>query len=233
MIIDGEIRKRDGKLTGDWDVGAREGRGVERLPARSARREAAGDDGTVSSRHLVRRGGEIDLAVPAGSNADGLPTMAPSWMSRHPVPSTRRSRSASSSPAAAIPAHVHSFEDSLFVLEGELVVDTADGAFALRPGDYGVTGDRCAARAPQRLGRARAVGGDVGAAAATPDRRRHVPGTRPPDARSRSSWTCAIRARVRSATSTRRTWRSASRRRTCSRSRRACGRRCSSTAASR
>ena len=39
-----------------------------------------------------------------------------------------------------IPSHVHSYEDSLFVLEGEVVLDNADGAFLLRPGDYGVTG---------------------------------------------------------------------------------------------
>jgi quercetin dioxygenase-like cupin family protein len=38
-----------------------------------------------------------------------------------------------------IPWHVHSYEDSLYVLEGEVVVDTGEGANLLRPGDYGVT----------------------------------------------------------------------------------------------
>jgi quercetin dioxygenase-like cupin family protein len=38
-----------------------------------------------------------------------------------------------------IPWHVHSYEDSLYVLEGAVVVDTGDGANLLRPGDYGVT----------------------------------------------------------------------------------------------
>jgi quercetin dioxygenase-like cupin family protein len=41
-------------------------------------------------------------------------------------------------PGGRIPTHVHSFEDSLYVLEGEVVMDTGDGAFALRPGDYGI-----------------------------------------------------------------------------------------------
>jgi quercetin dioxygenase-like cupin family protein len=41
-------------------------------------------------------------------------------------------------PGGRLPAHVHSYEDTLFVLEGEGVLDTADGAFVLRPGDYGV-----------------------------------------------------------------------------------------------
>lgn len=35
-------------------------------------------------------------------------------------------------------AHVHSFEESLFVLEGRLVLDTAEGSVALGPGDYGL-----------------------------------------------------------------------------------------------
>jgi quercetin dioxygenase-like cupin family protein len=37
-----------------------------------------------------------------------------------------------------IDTHVHSFEESIYVLEGEIVVDTGDGTFLLRPGDYGV-----------------------------------------------------------------------------------------------
>ena len=35
-----------------------------------------------------------------------------------------------------IPWHVHSYEDSLYVLEGHVVVDTGEGANLLRPGDY-------------------------------------------------------------------------------------------------
>ena len=35
-------------------------------------------------------------------------------------------------------AHVHSFEQSVFVLEGRLVLDTAEGSVELGPGDYGL-----------------------------------------------------------------------------------------------
>ena len=60
-----EIRKRDGKLTGDWGSRAEEGRGVERLPARRAGQEAGGGEaGIVSSRHVVRPATR-DLGVPA------------------------------------------------------------------------------------------------------------------------------------------------------------------------
>ncbi|HEY7565212.1 MAG TPA: cupin domain-containing protein [Acidimicrobiia bacterium] len=37
-----------------------------------------------------------------------------------------------------VDAHVHSFEESLFVIEGDLVVDTPEGGFLLREGDYGL-----------------------------------------------------------------------------------------------
>ncbi len=39
-----------------------------------------------------------------------------------------------------VPWHVHSFEESVFVLDGELVCETEDGAFLLRSGDYGIIG---------------------------------------------------------------------------------------------
>ena len=40
-------------------------------------------------------------------------------------------------PGGRVDAHVHSFEESVFVLEGRLVLDTAEGSVALGPGDYG------------------------------------------------------------------------------------------------
>ncbi len=41
-------------------------------------------------------------------------------------------------PGGSIDAHIHSFEESVYVLEGQLVCETGDGAYALEPGDYGV-----------------------------------------------------------------------------------------------
>lgn len=40
-------------------------------------------------------------------------------------------------PGGSIAPHVHSFEESLFVLEGEVVLRTPEVATLLRPGDYG------------------------------------------------------------------------------------------------
>ncbi len=41
-------------------------------------------------------------------------------------------------PSGSIDAHIHSFEESIYVLEGQLICETGDGAFTLEEGDYGV-----------------------------------------------------------------------------------------------
>jgi len=41
-------------------------------------------------------------------------------------------------PDGAVDRHLHSFEESFFVLEGEVVIETPEGAFRLVVGDYGV-----------------------------------------------------------------------------------------------
>jgi quercetin dioxygenase-like cupin family protein len=41
-------------------------------------------------------------------------------------------------PGGALPGHVHSFEQSFFMLEGEAVLTTPEGAFRFGPDDYGL-----------------------------------------------------------------------------------------------
>jgi mannose-6-phosphate isomerase-like protein (cupin superfamily) len=41
-------------------------------------------------------------------------------------------------PAGSIETHVHSFEESMYVLEGQLTCETGDGSFVLGEGDYGI-----------------------------------------------------------------------------------------------
>ena len=41
-------------------------------------------------------------------------------------------------PGGTVDAHVRSLEESFFVLEGEAVLETSEGAFLVRPGDYGL-----------------------------------------------------------------------------------------------
>lgn len=42
-------------------------------------------------------------------------------------------------PGGYVNAHIHTFEESFYVMEGQLTVETGDGRFGLNPGDYGVT----------------------------------------------------------------------------------------------
>ena len=37
-----------------------------------------------------------------------------------------------------IDAHAHSFEESVYMLEGAVLCDTGEGSFLLEPGDYGM-----------------------------------------------------------------------------------------------
>src|SRR5260370_41526821 len=41
-------------------------------------------------------------------------------------------------PGGSLPGHLHSFEQSFFILEGEVVLTTAEGSFLLGPDDYGL-----------------------------------------------------------------------------------------------
>jgi quercetin dioxygenase-like cupin family protein len=41
-------------------------------------------------------------------------------------------------PGGSLPGHVHSFEQSFFILEGEVVLTTPEGSFLLGPDDYGI-----------------------------------------------------------------------------------------------
>jgi len=41
-------------------------------------------------------------------------------------------------PGGTINAHIHTFEESIYILEGQLICETGDGTYALEPGDYGV-----------------------------------------------------------------------------------------------
>lgn len=91
----------------------------------------------MSSRHVVRRGAELELIAPPDTTAEGFRRWT---VVDETTPGAVHTTFAISelAPGGRIPAHVHSFEDSLFVLEGEVVVDTPDASRRLGPGDYGI-----------------------------------------------------------------------------------------------
>ena len=233
VIIGGRSASANGKLTGDWASALKKVEAVERLPARRPGQEAAGG---------ARR---RDLPPPGSQGRELDSRAADAGARRRRVPSVgRRGRIDSGAvhtgfgivelaPGGRVPWHVHSYEDSLYVLEGEVVVDTGEGANLLRPGDYGVSavgaphalrnigdGRRALGDDARRRSRARAVGGDTYRGAGTPGARADADRrARPTDAVVRPYRRREHGGRPTDA-------------RTCSRCRPACGPRCWSTAGS-
>ena len=103
-----------------------------------ASRDAGASAPPLPSRHIVRRTAEARFAGP------------PEWASASA--GFRRWAAVDESqgavhtgfgicelePDGSLPGHVHSFEQSFFMLEGEAVLTTPEGAFRVRPDDYGL-----------------------------------------------------------------------------------------------
>jgi quercetin dioxygenase-like cupin family protein len=89
----------------------------------------------MTSRHLVRRAGDLGPAGEA-EHAQGF--------RRHSMVDEAAGAVHTGfgicelEPGGSVAAHLHSFEESFHLLDGEAVVKTAEGAVLLRPGDYGL-----------------------------------------------------------------------------------------------
>jgi quercetin dioxygenase-like cupin family protein len=90
----------------------------------------------VTARHLVRRAAAANWADP-GPLAPGS-----NGLRRSPVVDSSAGAVHTGfglcelPPGGQVPAHVHSVEESCYVLDGALVVQTGEGAFRLGAGDY-------------------------------------------------------------------------------------------------
>jgi quercetin dioxygenase-like cupin family protein len=88
--------------------------------------------------HIVRKFGDLHFVTP--SEFDG----ASSGYGRDPVVAEAGGavqmgfEVARLEPGGHVDAHVHSFEETLYVVQGELTVDTSEGSYRLVPGDYGL-----------------------------------------------------------------------------------------------
>jgi len=88
--------------------------------------------------HLVARGTSLDWTPPAGPLA-GAPGLE-GWSVVDAATAAVHTGFGLSrlGPGGAVPAHVHSYEESLYVLDGHVVVQTPGEAAGLGPGDYGL-----------------------------------------------------------------------------------------------
>ncbi len=92
----------------------------------------------MTSRHVVRRADEANFKVPAefAGASDGFRRWS---IVDEDVASVHTGFGLCELDAGgSIARHVHSFEESYHVIEGEVVIDTAEGPFLLHSGDYGV-----------------------------------------------------------------------------------------------
>ena len=92
----------------------------------------------MSTHHLVAHGSSLAWTPPAGPLAgspglEGWSVLDATTAAVHTGFGLSRLASGGS-----VPAHVHSYEESLYVVEGQVVVQTPGEAARLGPGDYGL-----------------------------------------------------------------------------------------------
>ncbi len=91
-----------------------------------------------TSRHLVRRGGESNFAVPPAfvDRSKGFRRWA---IVGEESPAVHTGFAICTLEAGGwVGAHLHSYEESVYLLEGEAELTTTEGTFRLGAGDYGV-----------------------------------------------------------------------------------------------
>lgn len=92
----------------------------------------------MTSRHLVRRAGDVRPGIPEGweAHSDGFRRW--SGVGEHDGAVHTGFGLCQLDPGGSVAAHVHSFEQSFYVLEGQAVLETSEGAWTVVPGDYGL-----------------------------------------------------------------------------------------------
>ena len=92
----------------------------------------------MPSRHLVRTADQADFKVPKAFKALSKGYRRWSIVNGQTGSVHQEFGICELDPGGAIGAHIHSFEESIYLLEGQLICETGDGAYTLEPGDYGV-----------------------------------------------------------------------------------------------
>src|SRR5262245_10454062 len=92
----------------------------------------------MASKHIVRTADQEDFKVPAAYET--ISSGFRRWcIVDGPGGSVHQEFSICElDSGGCVSAHLHTFEEQIYVLEGEVVFETADGTYTLVPGDYGV-----------------------------------------------------------------------------------------------
>jgi quercetin dioxygenase-like cupin family protein len=92
----------------------------------------------MTARYLVGKAGEADPPVPQAFAGHSTGFRRWSFVDETTGAVHTGFGACTLEPGGRLDAHVHSFEESVYVLEGELVLDTGEGPVLLGQGDYGL-----------------------------------------------------------------------------------------------
>lgn len=92
----------------------------------------------MTSRHLVRTAAQADFQVPPAYARISQGFRRWSIVNGEAGSVHQEFSLCELDPGGSVGAHLHTFEESLYILEGQLICETGDGTYALEPGDYGV-----------------------------------------------------------------------------------------------
>jgi quercetin dioxygenase-like cupin family protein len=92
----------------------------------------------MKERYLVRKAEQAEFATPKAFEKASKGFMRWSVVNGENGSVHQEFNICELEPGGSVDAHLHTHEESVYILEGELICETGDGAFAMNPGDYGI-----------------------------------------------------------------------------------------------
>ena len=92
----------------------------------------------MESYHLARTADQAEFIVPEGFSSISQGFRRWSVVNRKSGSVHQEFNICEMDAGGSIHAHIHTFEESIYILEGQLICETGDGKFALEAGDYGI-----------------------------------------------------------------------------------------------
>ncbi len=90
------------------------------------------------ARHIVKKSSDLEFKIPGEFEGRSSGYWADTVVDEPGGAVQMGFRVSQLEPDGEVSAHVHSFEESIYVIDGSLTVDTVEGSFLLETGDYGL-----------------------------------------------------------------------------------------------
>jgi mannose-6-phosphate isomerase-like protein (cupin superfamily) len=88
--------------------------------------------------HVVKKGSALEMVVPAPFEGRSNGYTGDLVVGEHTEAVHTGIRISQIEPGGWVDTHLHSYEESFYVVEGEMVIDRPDGSFRVAAGDYGL-----------------------------------------------------------------------------------------------